>query len=210
MSLPQDTLLELMALADGELEGEAKARAEKLVAESDEARRVVAAMCAPDVGVFLGEALEGRVGAADGIADAVMARLGAERGQEGGVVRLADARGAKPASKGPRMQVFAAVGAALALAAGILLYIRSQDMDAGGTPVASVNVPSIDLQPPPAPTAVAQQAARPSQGVEVDEIDSPSRDVSVFEIPLGAAAAVAGGGSPSSVVIMIDDDKGAR
>jgi hypothetical protein len=65
--------------------------------------------------------------------------------------------------------------------------------------VASVDTPSIDMQPPP---AVAQ---RPTQGVEVDEVDSPSRGISVFEIPVpGAAAANANG--PSSVVIMIEDE----
>jgi hypothetical protein len=46
--------------------------------------------------------------------------------------------------------------------------------------------------------------------VEVDEIDSPSRGVSVFEIPLGSvAAAAASPVAPSSVVIWIDDDPGA-
>jgi hypothetical protein len=39
----------------------------------------------------------------------------------------------------------------------------------------------------------------------VDEVDSPSRGISVFEIPVpGAAAANANG--PSSVVIMIEDE----
>jgi len=211
MSLPRETLLELMALADGELEGEAKHRAEKLVAESQEARRLVETMraCHADVGAWLDEALEPRLAAADGIADAVMARVEAERGEGGSVVRLADAR----ARRASRVQVtVAAVGAALALAAGVLLYMRSDRGGQDHATVASVDIPSLDVRPPPVlPTAtVAQQTARPSQGVEVDEIDSPSRGVSVFEIPIGAAAAAraGGGGGPSSVVIMVDDDKG--
>ena len=64
---------------------------------------------------------------------------------------------------------------------------------------ASVELPSVDTQVLP----VAAQ--RPTQGVEVDEVDSPSRGISVFEIPVpGAAAANANG--PSSVVIMIEDE----
>jgi hypothetical protein len=219
MSLPHETVLELMALADGELQGEAKARAEKLVAESEEARQVVEAMRAPDVGAWLGEALDPQLSAADGIADAVMAKLAAEPVQEGGsVVRLSDAR----ARRASRVQVaVAAVGAALVLAAGVALYVRAGNKAADErAPVASSEVRSVDREPTPAmapamatatatatATAIAmtQQGARPSQGVEVDEIDSPSSDISVFEIPLGAAAAKAGGG-PSSVVIMIDDE----
>ena len=46
-------MLELMALADGELEGEDRARVEALVAQSDEARQVVEAMRSPVLGTWL-------------------------------------------------------------------------------------------------------------------------------------------------------------
>src|SRR5258708_28102684 len=77
VSLPHETVLELMSLADGELEGEAREHAEKLIAESDEARRVVEAMRGPHVGIWLKDAIDRRADAAgvDGIAETVMARL---------------------------------------------------------------------------------------------------------------------------------------
>jgi hypothetical protein len=204
MSLPQETMLQLMAFADGELEGEEQARIETLVAQSTEARQVVDALRSPVLGAWLNEEMNARAVAADGIADAVMASLGkaepAGKGREGEVVRLAD--------RGGRKVVVGAVVAALALAAGVALYVGSvgSGPDAAKAPVASVGVPSVDVQPPPA--AVAQ---RPSQGVEVDEVDSPARGFSLFEIPVGGSpAGAANAAGPSSVVIMIDDDPGAK
>jgi hypothetical protein len=209
MSLSQETLLELMSLADGELEGEARLRAEKLVAESDEARRVLEGFKAPHVGMWLSETLERRAaaGGADGIADLVMGKLAAESppaahalAAGSGVVSRIDAR--RSGSKG---RVFvAAVCAVTALAAGVALFVRSGQRAGGDRmPVASVGMPSVDMQgPPPGPGGSGS-------GVEVDEVDSPSRGISVFEIPLrdlGAASASAGGHSPSSVVIWIDDE----
>jgi hypothetical protein len=220
MRLSRDAMLALMALADGELEGEERARAEKLAAESEEARRVVEAMRSPALGAFLGDALEERSGAADGIADAVMARLtGADSpGETGGVVRLADAR----ARRGPRLQIAVASGlAALAVAAAIALWFQSRDqIEQLGSPVASVGVPVMPapsevVEPLPtaqSATALAQEAKGPP-GVEVDEIDSPSHDVHVFEIPVGepasTAAAAAQVPKASSVVIMIEEEPGS-
>jgi hypothetical protein len=115
------------------------------------------------------------------------------------VTSLDDARSRRK----PRLQYLATAGGAfLALAAGVILYVHAQTAQLGGhAPVASVFVPSVDLQG----TALAQQG-----GVEVNEIDAPS--VSVFEIPAGAAANVqaAGKSGPSSVVIWVDDDPGAK
>ncbi len=208
MSLSQETLLELMSLADGELEGEARLRAEKLVAESDEARRVLEGFKAPHVGMWLSESFERRAasGGADGIADAVMGKLAAESpaaadalSARRGVVSRIDGR------RGRSTGVFvAAVCAVTALAAGVALFIRSGQREGGDRmPVASVGMPSVDMQgPPPGPRGIGS-------GVEVDEVDSPSRGISVFEIPLrdlGTASANAGGRSPSSVVIWIDDE----
>jgi anti-sigma factor RsiW len=175
-------MMDLMAFADGELEGEDRARVERLVAENSEARNVVEAMRSPAIGAWLEGEMAERTAAADGIAGAVMAKL--------------PARGPSRA----RPAVVISIGAALALAAGVALILRSQgETTESHVPVASVESPIIDMQPPPG------AAQRPTQGVEVDEVDSPSRDISVFEIPVpGAAAANANG--PSSVVIMIEDE----
>jgi len=211
MSLSRETMTELMALADGELEGAARERAEKLAAESDEARRVVDAMRAPALGVWLGVAMDERTAAADGIADAVMAKIDAARRNAGieGVVRLSDARARR--SGFTRGQV-AAVAGFLALAATIVLYMRNDRDGADGlAPVASVAPtaasPSAVVPPAPPASALAQAPhLQQGQGVEVDEIDSPAHDVTVFEIPAGGMAAAASGGTPPSVVIMIEDE----
>lgn len=208
MSLPHETVLELMGLADGQLEGEAKARAEQLVAESDEARQIVESMRGSPVGAWLRETTNLHSAARlSGIADKVMAGVGATRSEEGGVVRLA--RPHRRRSMRARI-VFAAAGVALGLAAGVALYARS----GGGrmddlAPVASVSIPAVDFLAPSA--SVAEQGVRtpPAHGVEVNEIDAP-RDMSVFEIPLSAAAGQANPSQSSSVVIWVEDDPGLK
>jgi hypothetical protein len=190
VSLSRETMMDLMAFADGELEGEDRARVERLVAENSEARSVVDAMRSPAIGKWLEGEMAERTAAADGIAGAVMAKLPA---------RL-PSRGRSPVA-------VISIGAALALAAGVALILRSTgESSESHAPVASVELPSVDTQVVPASPARAETVAqRPTQGVEVDEVDSPSRGISVFEIPLpGAAAANANG--PSSVVIMIEDE----
>jgi hypothetical protein len=166
-------------------------------------------MRSPVIGAWLGAEMDARGAAAEGIADAVMDSVaGAEPAGDrgGGVVRLAERGGRKG---GVRVQVVAGVVvAALALAAGVTLYVSSMGQGTEGekAPVASVETPSVDIQAPPSPATASAQG--PSQGVEVDEVDSPSRGFAVFEIPVGNGAAKAAG--PSSVVIMIDDEPGAK
>jgi len=212
MSLSRETMTELMALADGELDGEARERAEKLAAESEEARRLVEAIRSPVLGTWLIEATAERAAAADGIADAVMAKLEAKR--EGRIARLSETRARRSRITGGQLAV---VGGFLALAATILLYIGNDRSGADAVaPVAQVtsveppaaSPPSVAVPALPAPSALAQQqpGAHPTLGVEVDEIDSPAHDVTVFEIPAGGMAAAASGSTPSSVVIMIADE----
>jgi hypothetical protein len=72
-------------------------------------------------------------------------------------------------------------------------------------------MPSAEVQPDPSASAMAADQVRPhlqqgAKGVEVDEIDSPTHDVTVFEIPANGMAAAASGGAPPSVVIMIEDE----
>jgi hypothetical protein len=204
MSLSQETLIELMSLADGELEGEAKLRAEKLVAESEEARRALDGFRAPHVGLWLSETLDRRAGAAgvDGIADDVMGKLSSKVPALAKVVPIGDGRRGSSSTRYRRGMLVASVLSATVLAAGFALFIKSTARPASEQmPVASVGMPSVDMQKPP----VEPSAAR---GVEVDEVDSPSRGISVFEIPLTplAGAAVNAARSGSSVVVWIDDE----
>lgn len=208
MSLSHETVLELMSLADGELEGDDRDRLERLVASSEEARRIVESMRQGEVGSWLASSAHDRAGVsgADGIADAVMGAveaavpIGPRMSQAGGLVSVAEARARRPSRFG-----VVATGAAtvLALAAAVALYVR-----AGGervdehAPVASVGVPpGAPLQAPS--TTMAQVG--PATGVEVNEIDAPSRGVSVFEIPAAAAVMPSKGGS--SVVVWVEEDQ---
>jgi hypothetical protein len=220
MSLSHETVLELMSFADGELAGDDKDRVEKLVASSEEARQVLEAMRRAEVGAWLSESMDHRAGrgGADAIAAAVMSAVGDGRSagqpatkatsngsmRSDGVVSIAGAR----ARRSSRVQMAVSAGAAaLALAAAVALYVRAGgDRTADHAPVASVGVPPVDFQVPSATVAQAQ----PSGGVEVNEIDAPSRGVSVFEIPVGAAAAVASPQGASSVVVWVDDDPGSK
>jgi hypothetical protein len=197
MSLSHQTVLQLMALADGELHGADRERAEQLVAENEEARRIVETMRGGEINTWLGETMLDRAAGADGIAGAVMAKIGS-----GAVVSLADRR----ARKSPRWQVMVtAATATVALAAGVAAYVHSASVQPNErAPVASVGIPPVDFQ---ASSALAQQAGPAgADGVEVNEIDAPSRGVSVFEIPAAAAAAAASPQRGSSVVVWVDED----
>jgi hypothetical protein len=203
MSLSHETMLELMSLADGELEGADKERVEGLVATNDEARRVVESLRGAEVGDWLSGAMDERAvrGGADRIADEVMTAI-ARPSEASGVASLSEHR----ARRSSRVPVLGASAAAvLALAAAAILYLHGGAPRPGEqAPVASVGTPHLDFQVPSAAVAQATgpQAGAPA-GVEVNEIDAPSRGVSVFEIPGTAAAAVAG--SPS-VVVWVEDD----
>jgi hypothetical protein len=215
VSLSREILLDLMGFADGELEGEARERTEKLVASSDEARRVVDAMREGLLGAWLGDITRDRAVAAgaDGVADAVMAKAAALRSEavRGASSPLApasigDAR-ARRASRA-RGALGAGLGA-LALAAGIAFYAHTQ-ASRSDSPVATAG-PSGPLEEAPSMTSTALAQGGPAtRGVEVDEIDSPSHGVSVFEIPMGAAAAAASPGHAASVVIWIEDEPGVQ
>jgi hypothetical protein len=217
MSLSRDTVLELMALADGELDGEDKAQAERVVAESAEARALLDGFRSAQVARWLASMVEERAPMADGIADKVMARV-AEQGAKEGVGSLADARARRRWDGLGAPAAFAA----LSLAAGIAIVVGGGErQEPVSAPVASVALPpAAEEAVPPTQSAVAQRGNPTSQaadplwgvrptplGVEVNDIDSPSRDVSVFEIPVGTSAtAAANAKGPSSVVIMIEDD----
>jgi hypothetical protein len=158
MSLSHETMLELMALADGELQGEAKDRVENLAARDEEARRVLESMRSTQVRTWLNDAVAQQARTADGIADAVMERIEADpapmsRASQRRVRRIAVAQ--------------VVVTSAFAIAAAVAIYLRSSGHAAGRAPVASVHVPN---------------GVTMASSVEVEEIDSLA-NVSIFEIP---------------------------
>jgi hypothetical protein len=189
MSLSHDQMLQLMALADGELVGDERGRAEGLVASSAEAREVFGEMRAGRVGPWLAALDEERAasGAGAGLADSVMAQ----------VSELSPARGAQVSSldeaRSRRARGVVAIAvAAVALAAGFAVLMRP----------AGPGVPEIASGPSPVGSLLPSPLAAMTS-VEVNEVDVPSRGVSVFEIPVAGAMSK----TASSVVVWIDDSE---
>jgi hypothetical protein len=207
-ALPKDTLLELMAYADGELAGEERARAERLIAENADAKRFVASLGVLGSHVRREEAELGSL-PADGIADAVMARIG---GAQAGVVDLAAARAQRSAAvRGPGRSAWkfgvVAVAAALALAAGAVFMLRGEQLGAQND---SPRPPGqhTSLLPSPLPSPRSPSPSKENvlasivAGVDVESLDAPQA-VSVFYVPAMNAAANA---NASSVVVWIEEE----
>jgi anti-sigma factor RsiW len=174
MSLSRETMLELMAFADGELDGEARARAERLVAGNVEARRTVDEFRASRLGPGLRDVMASRADAAgaDDIGAAVMARLGV-KAQPPPPVSLATRL------HGPRARARRAatvVAGAFALAAAVALYMRAtRGSGTGGTlGEARVGATSVEwTAPPPADSASGAAAgAAPSAGPDGGAVDA--------------------------------------
>jgi anti-sigma factor RsiW len=196
MSLSHETMIELMQYADGELDGEARARVEALLRTSDEARGVVDAMGA--LGEVVREGVGDRVDQSanvDGIADAVMSAIEREPGK---VAPIGQARRA-------RTGVTSAVVAALALAAGVVFFVTSR----APAPVAKEEpVPSAPVAQTPepvAPSASQALAQTETPGVDLEEVRSIRNKVDVFFTPTASAA-----GAKASVVVWIDDRHGGH
>ncbi len=209
-TLSHDVLLELMAYADGELDDDARARIEGVLRESDEARAVVAAM--DPLGEFVRTSAETGAQAADGIANAVMARIEADSAHDviattraandagGGELERARAR------RAARNRVFAAAAAVAALAAGYFVMARPAAPNGEAVAVETPSTPTASAALPreaPSTATVAVLDTPQTAGVEVEHVDAPNNDVSVIYVPAVATPDV----NASSVVIWINDDK---
>jgi len=184
MSLDSESMMLLMAFADGELEGDERVRAEALISASEEAKTFV-------------ENLRGLGGAVRVIAEPpathrydvaenVMAKLGALSGaptmERAAVVALPS----KPKRSVGRVGV--AIAGAFALAASVALMTRPKPIEETGGSIAARTS---------APSASAEAVASATAGVEVERVESPTHPFSVFYVPSANE-------SPS-VVIWIDD-----
>jgi len=175
VSLPRETMLELMALADGELEGEDRARAEGLMAGNAEARRTVDGFRASHLAAALTDGMKGRADAAgaDGIAAAVMLRLGAGALPPGSLATRLHAPRART------RRAAAVIVGALALAAAAAIYLRvSRGGPGGGGALreARVGAASVDWSGPRAPDIPAPTAAGDAGGSRA--APAPSSDAS--------------------------------
>jgi anti-sigma factor RsiW len=203
IKLSQGTMLDLMAYVDGELDGDAKARVEDLLANNAQARRLVQEM--QRLGDVVGQVYEAPgASASDGIADAVMAKIADEAAaprktasvRPPKVVSLADARE-------KRIKVGAAIVAAIALAAGIVLTTQHANENAPVAMPGKTITPTPPVGTAPASTGQTQEPLQVASGVDVEQVDSPSHEVEVFYLPSTK-------GNASSVVVWIDDNAGTK
>jgi hypothetical protein len=210
MSLSHETMLDLMAYTDGEADAEVSARVEKLLEESAEARDFVTVMtgAVAEVGAFVAREADAHAmrAGADTIANAVMDKIATAN------VSSLDAARAKRDTTGRTTIV---LGAILAIAAGVVLYVRSTgDSDTGVSPMASMG-PSESV-----PLLAASSSGQPQEGApegvvanaeppEVTIKSTTSHDVSVLVVPAVEAAANANG-NPASVIVWVGDNPGGK
>jgi len=158
MSLPMTTLLMLQAYADGELDGDELAEAERVLDESAHAREFVSSLGVLTHAARAAVALE-PLPEVD-LADAIFAKIDAEPSARApsAVSSLAAARD----RRAKRSQMVVVVGA-LAMAAAGILFLRGRNAEPGKAEVAQ---------------------AGQDRGVEVSSIDSnDDSNVSVFYLP---------------------------
>jgi anti-sigma factor RsiW len=177
MSLSRETMMDLMAYADGELDAEARARVEALVASSEEARRVVAEMG------YVGDWVRAgyRVPESPNVVDDVMQRVDADK-----VVDFVGAR---------RKRRWMGIGAgAVAAAAAWMLVARQGEQ----TPVAQ-NLPDT-----PSSASAQGAASNSGAGVDVEQVES-AHQVSVFFVP--AIAATGSSSASTVVVWIAEEER---
>jgi anti-sigma factor RsiW len=156
MTLSSKDMLDVMAWADGELEGDEAARIEALIEKDSEAKELVRSFGA--LGDFVRTSSFGTAhekASTPDVSAEIMAKIGPNDIER---ARL---------KRGMRTRVGAAVATALALAAGFLIWQRTHTNDqptTGKNDIPVVNVPA-------------------ATGVEVGQVDSSQHAVSVFYVP---------------------------
>ena len=178
MSLTSENMLELMAYADGELEGADLEKAQKLLATEPDAVRFVEQIAGLGEIVAQGHrAGAGKTVAKFDVADSVMA-LTKESGK---VTSIGAARTKKSASN--NVKIGAGIAAALALAASFFLFTQHRGDEA---PMATNNTPA------------AAVSTTGGSGVTVSTVNSPGNAVSVFYLPTANELS-------TSVVVWVDE-----
>ncbi len=164
MSLSEQMIIDLLAYADGELEGDAKKRIEAIIARDEEARAIVASASLLSDAVQHAEAARPVSNVADSIVDNVMSRVANER------IGFLDASMEPKAKRLRRAAPVAVLSTVLALAAGWFLFMRGPEVIPGGIAkvIDSANVDDRDISTGP-------------EGVELESADSP---VSVFLVSM--------------------------
>lgn len=205
MSLSSETMMKLMAYADGEVDGDEQKEVEKLLATDPDAVRFVEQIGGLGDLVELGhEDRSAKTIATFDIADAVIA-LAKDTPKDApqtssNVSSLAVAREKRAQGgerKGSSLKIGAGIAAALALAASLFLVAQHRYDE---TPMAKgTSAPAVQpAQPGPASTERASVATTSPGGVDVSTVNSPGNSVSVFYLPTANELS-------TSVVVWVDE-----
>lgn len=198
---------DLMLFVDGELDAARRTDVQSRIETDPTARRKVAALR------LTGELVRERpidLGIADGIADAVMAKIAAEPTSDPKpVVPLEPSRAAKPPANDNARRIYYLAAVAVAAAAALMIWSKSDTRPIAGLPVVpeTARMPEAPLMP--APETTAQRGDEPSpdgeldMGVEVAAVDFGARQGTIFYVPNGAAEA-----HTTTVVWLADDSAG--
>lgn len=182
MSLSEAQMMDVMSLADGELEGEDLARTKKLVEENAEAKELFASLRAIGDGVrssFDVPKID--------VTHDVMRSITPNDLDKARIKRTARTR-------------MAVVGVSLvAIAAAVMFYVRDQQQQQQAAQNAAKDS-----------GAQAVLASSSPTGVEVDFVDTPT-PVSLFYVPAEKTTSGAEGKTtetPASVIVWVDDNSG--
>jgi hypothetical protein len=215
VSLSKNELLELMAYRDGEIDDNNVPEVEALVARSELAKRILEQ--GDPLRPWAARTREATVAGSKGIANAVMARI---EGAEVPELRLGRAKvevGLPRTLRAPKFGAFAmGFGAFAAVAAAVgLFYLwpigsasdQKASLAARATRDSEI-VGSFSASPAPVapssattstPIAVAAAAPPEEPGIDIDAIESPEHQFSIFYVPGATAHA-------SSVVVWIGEE----
>jgi len=195
---------ELMRHADGELEPERAAEVEAYLVLDDHARAVVATI--HEIGDHVRDVAEQRVGdAADGVADAVMARIEqqAALSPEAGKVVALPGGPRQPAPEAASSSVWPVAVGALAVAAAVALVVwRVAGIDLVEPPATE---PRVAEAPSVSPEMVVASAPAPAPDydpeptVSVDAVDFGARTGTIFYVPSDTG---------TTTVVWLSDDEG--
>ncbi|MGH7280089.1 MAG: anti-sigma factor family protein [Polyangiaceae bacterium] len=200
MSLSRENMMQVMSYVDGELSGEALDKVEALLASDDEASQLAIELRTLGECVRVVHTDRKLEKNPDEIADDVMRELEKRLAPIGSL-----------AERRRNAAITAAISCAIAVAAGWFLFVKAgadgYDTSAQSNPPPAVTQPSPSAQTSVTPTPAELAAQIPAAGgVDVESVESPSHEVSVFYVPAMASAS----SNASSVVVWIQEGEAKK
>jgi hypothetical protein len=203
MSLSREAMLDVMAYVDGELSGEALDRTEALLASDEDAARLALELRTLGDCVRVVHTDRAQAQNPDEIADDVMKAL------DKNVVPIASL-----AARRRNAIITGSISAVLGIAAAwfLIVHAPSQNPDAAVAQASAQTTAKPMIPPLPtdktndvAPVDTDKLAAEAylQSGVDVESVESPKHEVSVFYVPATASA----NPNASSVVVWIGEDE---